>query len=130
MENDFPSWIEDLVVREATPPDLREENYEEFCSRCDISKSTYYNWVNKPKIQEKILNLSMRLAKKHTSEVLENLGKRAKKDNRAAELYLKFVLELAEKRELSNPDGNLSKIILIKDNGINDTTSSETDGSI
>ena len=92
------NWIDEMIIREATPQQLREGINSEFCQKWGVPESTYYWNTSKKENQDKIVELALRYAKKHTSDVLENLGVRAKEDNKAAELFIKFVLELAEKR--------------------------------
>lgn len=91
------SWILAMIEREALPTELRTESAEEFFRKYDVPKSTYYYQASKIENQEKILELSIRTARKYTSDVLDGLGKRAILDNKAAEIYLKFILQLAEK---------------------------------
>lgn len=93
------SWIEAMIKREALPPELRTGTNAEFCQKWEIGESTYYYQASKKENQDKIVSLALLYAKKHTSEVLENLGVRAKSDNKAAELFIKFILQLAEKTE-------------------------------
>jgi len=98
------NWIDKMIEREALPPTLREETVEVFCNTYNIGTSTYYYQASKPENQEKIVNLSVNYAKKHTSEILDNLGERAKKDNKASELFLEFILKFAKRQEMDLKD--------------------------
>lgn len=96
------TWIDEMIERQALPEVLREGKVSEFCKKHSIAESTYYLHASKPENQKRIIGLALNNAKKHAPEVLENLGVRGKKDNRAAELYMKFILELAEKSDISS----------------------------
>ena len=100
--NEVKTWIDEMVEREALPPELRVGTNEEFCQKHGIGNSTYYYQASKADNQEKIVALAINYAKKHTSEVLENLGVRAKSDNKATELFIKFILQLAERTDITS----------------------------
>jgi hypothetical protein len=106
------NWIDEMIEREASPEALREETTDQFCAKRKIAKSTYYFQKNRTENSKKILNLSLNNAKKYTSDVLDNLGKRAKTDNKAAELYLNYVLELKKRLDLTSNDKELPTPIL------------------
>jgi alcohol dehydrogenase class IV len=90
------TWIDEMIERQATPEPLREETTKEFCLKWNIPESNYYYHVAKKENQKKILELSLGLAKKYTADILENLGVRAKSDNKAAELFMDYVLQLSK----------------------------------
>lgn len=101
MSETIKSWIDEMIEREALPPELRENTTDDFCQKHNVPRSTYYYQASKKENQDKIVGLALNYAKKYTSEVLDNLGQRAKSDNKATELFLRFVLELAEKRDIT-----------------------------
>jgi len=96
------SWVDEMLIREATPLDLRAETVSEFCKKHDIADSTYYYQSSKPENQAKIIGIALQNTKKHAPEVLENLGVRAKSNSKDAEMYLKFILQLAEKTDITS----------------------------
>mgnify|MGYP001575724156 CR=1 FL=1 len=122
-ENEPISWIDVMIEREALPREARAETAEEFFVKWNIPKSTYYWHASKKENQERIVALALNNAKKYAPEVLDGLGQRGIKDNKAAELYLKFILQLAEKTDLTSKG---ERIIIIPPELINknDITSS------
>ena len=109
-EENKSSWIDAMIEREATPPELRKEVNQKFCKKWEVPESTYYYHAAKPENQEKIIALALNYAKRHTSEILENLGVRAKSDNKAAELFIKFILQLAEKIDNPSATAEIEKL--------------------
>lgn len=102
MEETKVNWIDEMLIREATPKTLRTDTVSEFCKRHGIVDSNYYYHSSKPENQEKIIGLALQSTKKHAPEVLENLGERAKSNSKDAEMYLKFILQLAEKTDITS----------------------------
>ena len=96
------TWLDEAIEREALPPEAREETTQAFCKRWDLPDSNYYYHIAKEENQAKIVKLAINNARKYAPEVLDNLGERAKKDNKATEMYLKFILELAEKADITS----------------------------
>jgi len=116
------TWIDEAIEREATPKALREETTRDFCAKRGIPESTYYYEVNKKEVEAKIQEICFRYAKKYTPDVLENLGERATKDNKAAELFLDYVLEKKKKFDLTSDDKAIEPITAINyivPNGLN-----------
>jgi len=93
------NWIDEMILRESLPLQLRKGTNAEFCEKYGIVESNYYYHSSKPENRQKAIDISLNNAKKHTPEVLENLGERAKENNADAKLYLQFVLQLAERTE-------------------------------
>ena len=124
MEEIKKTWIDEMIERQAIPEELREETNGAFCEQRGIPESTYYYHAAKSENQEKIIKIALSNAKKYAPEVLENLGVRAKSDNKAAEMYLKFVLQLAEKIE-SKHELSDNLLDLIKNAADNKTGSGE-----
>jgi len=96
------NWVDEMVIREATPLNLRTDTVAEFCKKHNIGDSTYYYQSSKPENQTKIINVALQNTKKHAPEVLENLGERAKNSSKDAEMYLKFILQLADKTDITS----------------------------
>ena len=100
LKNKVEVWKVLLVEREAIPKQQRAETTIQWCKDNSIPRSTY-NWeLAKPEIKKKITDIAVNNTKKHAPEILDNLGKRAKKNSRDTELYLRFILELQEKINL------------------------------
>ena len=96
------NWLDAMIERQALPEEIREGTTLQFCEKWGIAESTYYYQASKEENQKKIVGLALRNAKKHAPEVLENLGVRAKTNKSDAELYLKFILQLAEKTDITS----------------------------
>jgi hypothetical protein len=126
MENNEENitWLDKAIEREALPKEAREENTEKFCKAEGIPKSTYYYTISKPDIKEKIINLALDNAKKYAPEVLDSLGRRGIKDNKAAELYLKFILRLSEKTDITSGDKPIAIL-----NGLSSNNSDKQDSN-
>ena len=109
------NWINELIKRQALPEEVREGTNAEFCAKWGIAESTYYYQASKQENQQEIVKLALNNAKRYAPEVLENLGVRAKSNDKAAEMYLKFILQLAEKTDITSGgkpipiDGGLSE---------------------
>ena len=108
------NWVDKMIERQSIPELLRAETVVDFCKEHSISESKYYYQASKPENQKIIVNTCLNNAKKYAPEVLEGLGERGKKDNRAAELYLKFILELKEKTDITSDDKPLGILSTIK----------------
>ena len=117
MENEKinSNWLDAMIERQALPEEIREGTTEMFCKKWGISESTYYYQASKEENERKIINIALRNVKKHAPEVLENLGVRAKSNKGDAELYLKFVLQLAEKMDLTSDGKALASIKMTDD---------------
>jgi len=100
MEEIKENWIDKMIAREALPLHLREETVADFCKKYGIVDSNYYYHSSKPENKEKIVGIALNNVKKYAPEVLENLGERAKSNSKDAEMYLKFILQLAERKDL------------------------------
>ena len=114
MNEETQNWIEEMIVREAVPAPIRTDTVAEFCKKYDIGDSTYYYQSSKPENQAKIIGLALQNTKKHAPEVLENLGERAKSNSKDAEMYLKFILQLAEKTDITSGGQIIQQIVGMK----------------
>ncbi len=99
---EIKDWLEAAIMRESTPSSLREGTLGDFLKSYGLSSSTYYYQIAKKENQEKILEICLNQAKKHAPDVLENLGQRAHKDNKAAELYIDYILKLASNLDIKS----------------------------
>lgn len=106
------NWVDEMVIREATPLNLRDGTVADFCAKHDIGESTYYYQSSKPENQTKIINVALQNTKKHAPEVLENLGERAKNNSKDAEMYLKFILQLAEKTDITSGGESIQQVLV------------------
>lgn len=102
MSEEKQNWIELMLEREALPETVREQTTGEFCKEQNVPQSTYYYHVSKEENKKKVISIAINNAKKHAPTVLNNLGERGKDDNKAAELYMKFILQLAEKTDITS----------------------------
>lgn len=105
-------WVHEMIERESTPEHLREETTRQFCEKRGIPESTYYYTRNKKENQEKIFEICLHLAKKYTPEIMENLGERAKGDNKAAEIFLEYVWKQKKRMDMTTNDKELPTPIM------------------
>ena len=95
------NWVDAMIMREATPKAAREETVAEFAAKWGIAESTYYYQSSSTENQKKIVELCFKQAKKRTPEILEKLGDKASEGSeKSMEMFLKLVLEKAEKSEV------------------------------
>jgi hypothetical protein len=125
MEEETTNWIIEMIKREAVPLALRLETTGDFCKKYKIPESTYYYQASKPENQEKIVNSALNNAKKYAPEVLDNLGERAKNNSKDAEMYLKFILQLAEKKDITSGGLSISFADIFKNVSSTSTTSED-----
>jgi hypothetical protein len=105
------NWIEEMIEREAIPRNLRKETVEEFAIQYGIDPSTYYYHSRKKENQKKVLNIALSLAKKGIPDVLEKLRDKAESgDTKAMEMYLKYILEMRDKYDMTSDDKELKAI--------------------
>ena len=96
-------WVEEAIQREATPKDLRKETQQEFCEKHGIDRTTYYRQMLRKDNKRKIVEIWLNEALNGGDEVLRALQQKAVKgDTKAIELYMKFVLELAENLDVKS----------------------------
>lgn len=100
------TWIDEAIELEATPPAAREISVTDFAEKHGIDRSLYYWHMRKPENEKRVLELSLSQAKKGTSTVLDKLRQKAEegKDMKAMEMYLKFVLALKERKDVTSND--------------------------
>ena len=105
-------WVEEAIQREATPSPKRQETVEEFSRRHGIDPSTYYYNMRKKENKRKVVEIWLNEALVGGNEVLEALREKAKAgDTKAIELYMKFVLELAENLDIKSDGRPIIQIV-------------------
>lgn len=96
-------WVEEMIIREATPKTQRKETVEEFCKLHGISEATYYNHSSKEENQKKVVKVAVTLVKKSLPEVLEKLREKAESgDMKAVDMFLNYVAELSKNLDLKS----------------------------
>lgn len=95
------SWEEEVLGWLSIPKDLRfPKTVVELCDKLEIRRDEYYTMVGKPEFQKKLLERMVSRARESAPEVFDRLLQNAKEgETKAIELYLKYVLEIAEKFE-------------------------------
>ncbi len=107
------NWVKAMIEREATPKPERRETTAQFAERYGICESTYNYQKNKKENKKEVIRIWLNEAIDGGNEVLKKL-----KDNAIAgkeksiEMYLKFVLELAENLDIKS-DGKPIPILTI-----------------
>lgn len=97
------NWIEQAILRESTPKPLREETVEEFAKKWGISSETYFYQMRKKENKKKVVEIWLSEAIEDGNVVLQKLKEKAQSgDNKSIEMYLKFVLELAENLDIKS----------------------------
>jgi len=103
MEDSKKNWIDAMIEREALPKPLREGTIEEFAEEWNISSETYFYQRRKKENKKRIVQIWLNQAMDDGNEVLKKLAEKAKAgDNKSMELYIKFVLELAENLDIKS----------------------------
>ena len=114
-------WIKEMIEREATPKPERTETVEQFCIRHGISDSTYTYQKRKKENKTEVVKIWLNEAINGGNEVLKKLKENALAGKeKSIEMYLKFVLELAENLDVKSDGKSLiiNKILY----GNSDTT--------
>lgn len=121
IERPKKNWIEAMCEREATPKAAREGTIESFCKEWGISESTYGYQKRLKENKKRIVEIWLNEASNGGNEVLAKLKENALLGKeKSIEMYLKFVLELAENLDIKS-DGKaivINKILY----GANDTS--------
>lgn len=97
-------WVEKAIEYEATPKSLREPKEKgDFIKSLGIPVRTYYYNIGKTENKARIVKIWLNEALNDGNEVLQKLAEKAKAgDMKAIELYMKFVLELAENLDIKS----------------------------
>lgn len=111
------NWIEEAIEREAIPKAARKESVSEFAKKWGIDESTYYWQMRKPEHEKKVLEICLSQAKKGTPDVLEKLREKAEGGSeKSIEMYLKFILALTDKIDLTSGGKPLPLLHAIRNN--------------
>lgn len=125
------TWIDEMCEREAIPKGARKETRIDFCKRWDIAESTYDYQRRQKDNKKRIIEIWLNEATYGGNEVLAKLKENALLGKeKSIEMYLKFVLELAENLDIKS-DGkalvvNIPEVIARKHN-INGNSSQSTE---
>ena len=103
-------WIEAMCQREAIPKPERTDTIADFCKEWKISESTYDYQRRKKENRRRIVEIWLIEASNGGNEVLAKLKENALLGKeKSIEMYLKFVLELAENLDIKS-DGKVIQI--------------------
>lgn len=123
-------WVEEMIIREATPKTQRRETVEEFCKLHGISEATYYNHSSKEENQKKVVKVAVTLVKKSLPEVLEKLREKAEGgDMKAVDMFLNYVAELSKNLDIKSDGKVLPTPIIPLNNVILTDNSNEQNNS-
>lgn len=105
--NKKKDWINAMIQREAIPKPERTNTIEEFCKQYGISDSTYNYQKSKKENKAKVLEIWLNEAFYGGNEVLKKLKENAVEGKeKSIEMYMKFILDLAEKLDVKIEDKN------------------------
>lgn len=106
------NWINAMIEREATPKPLREGTIASFCAEWGVDESTYYYQSRKKENRAKIIEIWLAEAVKGGNEVLSKLKENALEGKeKSIEMYLKFILELKERMDVTSKGEQFPLII-------------------
>lgn len=115
-ENVKKGWIQEMINREATPKSERVGTVEGFCKERGISVSTYDYQRRKKENKRQIIQIWLNEAVNGGNEVLAKLKENALSGKeKSLEMYLKFVLELAENIDVKSDGKTIVNLILYGD---------------
>lgn len=104
-EKEPKNWIDAMIEREATPKPARIDTVEEFAIKWGVDSSTYYYQARKKENIRKVVDIWLTEASKGGNAVLEKLRENALEGKeKSIELYLKFVLELKDRMDITTKD--------------------------
>ena len=107
------NWIDEMIKREAIPKPSRTDTIEEFCGKWGISHGTYYYQSSKKENQKKVIDIWLSEAIKGGNVVLEKLRQNAEEGKeKSIEMYLKFVLELKDRMDVTTNGKDLPSPIM------------------
>jgi hypothetical protein len=114
MENADKNWINAMIEREATPKPARKDTVADFAKKWGISEETYYYQGRKRENRQKIVDIWLAEAVKGGNEVLQKLKENALEGKeKSIEMYLKFVLELKDKMDITSGGEKLEGTTII-----------------
>jgi hypothetical protein len=99
------NWIDAMIERESTPKALRKGTIASFCKEWGVDTSTYYYQSRRKENQKRIIAIWLTEAVKDGNEVLKKLKENALEGKeKSIEMYLKFILELRDKMDITSDD--------------------------
>lgn len=114
-------WIEAMIEREATPKGERLKAYgsiEDFAKKWGITSETYFYQRRKKENKKRIIEIWLNEAVNGGNEVLQKLKENALEGKeKSIEMYLKFILELKERSDITTDDQKIDKILVEFING-------------
>lgn len=111
MAENKTGWIQAMIEREATPLPERKDSVKEFTKKYGILPRKYNYQKNKPENRKKVTEIWLNEATNKGNQVLAKLAENALEGKeKSIEMYLKFVLQLAERMELTGTI-NISNIL-------------------
>jgi len=131
VKEEKADWVAKAIEYEATPKSLREPKSKmDFINSLGIPRSSYYHEISKRENKKKIVDIWLNEALNGGNEVLEKLKQNALEGKeKSIEMYLKFVLELAENLDIKS-DGKSFQVIFdtaFKNYGGNSASKTEGD---
>lgn len=115
METADTNWISEMIKREAIPKPARKDTVEEFAKKWGISPATYFNHSSKKENQKKVIDIWLGEAIKGGNVVLEKLRQNAEEGKeKSIEMYLKFVLELKDRMDITTDDKKINDMSYAK----------------
>lgn len=105
-------WIQEMIERESIPRPERKETRGDFCKRHGIAESTYDYQRRRKENKRKIVEIWLNEASNGGNEVLSKLKQNALEGKeKSIEMYLKFVLELAENLDIKSDGKPIVQLI-------------------
>lgn len=94
-----PTWSAEMLEWLAIPKDLRHpKTVVEFCDKVGIRRDEYYTEAENPIFQKNLLKRMRSIVKDRAPEVFDKLLQNAiEGETKAIELYMKYIMEIAEK---------------------------------
>jgi hypothetical protein len=107
------NWIDAMIERESTPKPARKETVAEFAKKWGIDDSTYWYQSRKPENRARVVDIWLSEAMKGGNEVLKKLRENALEGKeKSIEMYLKFVLELKDRMDITTDGKELPQPII------------------
>lgn len=95
------NWLDAAIEREATPKALREDTVAQFAAKWGITSDKYNYEMGKEENWKKVLEISLRVAKKAVPEIVQKLTEKATiGDLKAIEMIMDKIYKLANNIDL------------------------------
>jgi hypothetical protein len=116
MIGEEKSWLKDALEYLATPKDMRvPKKVVDFCEQKGIKRGDFYYECQKDDFQEKLLKKMILNIKDDAPEIFDKLAQNAKAGSeKAIELFLKYIMKIAEKFDLGTDDKMWNKLAEIE----------------